>query len=118
MYRFDEQGRLRRAFVDGMLFRTSGHTLAMMERRKEQNPREPDSTPGSVLLRQDLSPDELNAFRERLRRELEELIDGLGRGEITRQHPSELPGLVPEFEQAIKVALESREFLAPAIVRR
>ena len=30
MYRFDEQGRLRRAFVDGLLYRTEGSTLAML----------------------------------------------------------------------------------------
>ena len=118
MYRFDEQGRLRRAFVDGYLYRTEGRTLAMMERQRarEHGGSKPDSE--SVLLRRDLSPNELEQFRIRVHRELDELTAGLRNAEITRQHPADSKGLVQEFAAALRGVLESQEFLAPAIVRR
>ncbi len=118
MYRFDELGRLRRAFVDGKLFRTGGHTLAMMDRQKDQVCPERPSMSASILLRRDLSAEELDAFRVRVRRELEELSDGLCHGELTRQYPPDEAGLILQFEQAIKNVLASRVFLAPPIVRR
>jgi hypothetical protein len=53
-YHFDAAGRLRRACVEGRLFRTQGNTLARLQRVRAD---------GSVELRRhDLSPVELNAF--------------------------------------------------------
>ena len=120
MYRFDEQGRLRRAFVNGMLFRTTGETLAMMERHSSRNQTDPQRNSNSYLLRRDLSPDELDAFRRRLRFELEDLRIGLDQGEILRQYPIKAVGLTFEFHFAVKQALDtdSHDFLAPEIVHR
>ena len=120
MYRFDKQGQLRRAFVDGILFRTTGKTLAMMERHSSRNQTEPRQQSDSYLLRRDLAPDELEAFRRRLRSELEDLCVGLDQGEIVRQYPVEAVGLASEFKFAVKQALDndSHDFLAPEIVRR
>tara|TARA_B100000029_G_scaffold94314_1_gene84497 strand:+ start:2483 stop:2977 length:495 start_codon:yes stop_codon:yes gene_type:complete len=59
VYAFDTSGRLRRAFVDGLLYRTQGDTLAMLRRDR--------SVGGQVsLLRHDLDEQELTSFRERL----------------------------------------------------
>jgi hypothetical protein len=118
MYRFDEQGRLRRAFVNGLLYRTEGQTLAMMERRSSRTSSGYDPQSESILLRRDLQTDELDRFRTRMRSELEEVIIGLCEGEITRQHPVDAVGLVPQFLAALDRVLNSKDFLAPAIVRR
>lgn len=116
MYRFDEQGRLRRAFVDGRLLRTEGDTLATMERQRnsEGDPKVARST----LLRRDLSPSELDAFRARMRRDLVELSEGLVSAAILRQHPADMPQLLDELQSGLRRVLESPEFLAPALVRR
>lgn len=116
MYRFDMQGRLRRAFVDERLYRTTGSTLAVLDRQAK------DNTVGdrkeSVLLSQDLTQDELNAFRERMRDQLTNLHEGLPHAEVTRQHPVDASGLVPQFQQVLQTVLESTPWLAPALVRR
>ena len=118
MYRFDELGRLRRAFVDGFLFRTSGSTLAVLERSRNEPRGATTDGAESVLLRRDLSPSELQAFRERAMKELAMIRDGLPAAEITRQHPEIRGSLRQEFVAGLDVVLGSTEFLAPAIVRR
>ena len=115
MYRFDEQGRLRRAFVDGRLYRTQGQTLAVMDRRRVFESGEPVET---TLVRQDLSADELEAFRVRMHSNLKQVSESLRIGVVTRQHPAEMPGVADEVESRIQRVLDAREFLAPAIVRR
>lgn len=116
MYRFDDRGRLRRAFVDGRLVRTEGTTLASMERQRTSNGN--PAAAGSTLVRRDLSPMELNAFRDRMRQELNELSEGLVSGVILRQHPVDMPDLVDGIQTALRTVLNSTEFLAPALVRR
>ena len=118
MYRFDEQGRLRRAFVDGYLFRTTGQTLARLERQTETSSGSAATQVESTLSRNDLSQIELDAFRLRMLQELNELLHGLRCGSIDRQHPSDAIDLKPQFEEALMRVLESPDFLAPAIVRR
>lgn len=116
MYRFDDHGRLRRAFVDGQLFRTEGATLAMLQRPKRSD--EDLGFNRSILVRRDLSSAELDAFRVRMLRELNELNSGLVSGAILRQSPVDLPSLVDEIQSAVTKVINSPEFLAPALVRR
>ena len=118
MYRFDEQGRLRRAFVDGKLLRTTGQTLAIMERHGSSESTNPIHRAESTLLRRDLSSAELEAFRKRMRKDLDDLSEVLRTGEITRQHPADDIGLIGQLQKGFRVVLDSREFLAPAIVKR
>lgn len=115
MYRFDHLGRLRRAFVDGFLFRTSGKSLARLDRRGVVDG--PQSTE-SVLLRQDLSAQELDEFRLRMRFQIEELLKHLNPEAVTRHFPDEASNLVARFRDALGIVVNSGEFLAPAIVRR
>ena len=118
MYRFDEQGRLRRAFIDGTLYRTTGQTLAAMVRSRSGTSDEAHSSAESLLLRRDLGLDELAAFRVQMTQDLSELAVGLSAGTILRQHPHESNDLVPLLLQRIQQVLQSPDFLAPAIVRR
>ena len=115
MYRFDEQGRLRRSFFDGRLYRTQGQTLTVMVRERVFKSGEPVE---SNLVRQDLSADQLEAFRLRMHSSLELVTECLRTGVVTRQHPAEMPGITVEVEGRIRQVLNSKEFLAPAIVRR
>ena len=120
MYRFDGLGRLRRAFVDGMLYRTAESTLAIMERHSSRNQSEPRLKEASYLLRHDLSAEELKRFHTRMLREMHELSAGLESSNILRQIPVEESTLLESFQQAVKLVAEKglHEFLAPAIVRR
>lgn len=65
MYRFDTEGRLRRAVRDGKLYRTQGATLAELVRvRLEQE---------TQLQRRDLSAAELELFLAAVRVDLQQL---------------------------------------------
>jgi hypothetical protein len=65
MYRFDADGRLRRAVRGGKLYRTQGGTLAELERvRLEQE---------TQLQRRDLSPAELDVFLVEVRTHLQQV---------------------------------------------
>ena len=118
MYRFDHEGRLRRAFVDGLLYRSSGQTLAELTRQGEQKPSTANGRPESILLRRDLSADELNRFRKAVLTEIETFCRGLRDAAITRRSPPDLSDPIPQFEQGLQRVLDSKSFLAPAIVRR
>jgi hypothetical protein len=65
MYRFDAEGRLRRAVRGGKLYRTQGGTLAELTRvRLEQE---------TQLQRRDLSPGEVEGFLVEVRSHLQQL---------------------------------------------
>ena len=65
MYRFDAEGRLRRAVRGGKLYRTQGGTLAELVRvRLEQE---------TQLQRRDLLPDEAEGFLAEVRTHLQQL---------------------------------------------
>ncbi len=65
MYRFDVEGRLRRAVRDGKLYRTQGATLAELTRVRVENE--------TQLQRRDLSPGEVEAFLAEVRSHLQQL---------------------------------------------
>jgi hypothetical protein len=118
MYRFDERGRLRRAFVAGTLYRTAGQTLSALIKQRTGVPGNTDVANESYLLRRDLSVDELRAFQDDLRERLTVLAHDLNAPTILRQHPPEAEALPRHLQQRVVQVLESPEFLAPAIVRR
>ena len=79
MYRFDADGRLRRAVANGKLYRTQGATLAELTRvRLEQE---------TQLQRRDLSPSEVETFLAEVRSHLQQLHQEYtaGRCETLRQ---------------------------------
>lgn len=118
MYRFDDQGRLRRAFIGGTLFRTTGQTLAAMVRDRHESPGGSDEPAESALLRRDLTLEELDAFHDQMKQILTELSQGLNTGTILRQHPADAQDLAHALRQRLEQVLQSRELLAPPIVRR
>ena len=65
MYRFDTEGRLRRAVRDGKFYRTQGATLAELERVRLENE--------TQLQRRDLSKGEVETFLSEVRSHLQQL---------------------------------------------
>ncbi|MCA8991681.1 MAG: hypothetical protein KDA88_06870, partial [Planctomycetaceae bacterium] len=61
-YHFDANGGLRRAYVEGALYRSEGNTLARLIRQR--------SDEETTLLRYDLSPAELDDFLAVMHRHL------------------------------------------------
>ena len=75
-YQFDEDGRLRRALEDGFLFRSQTVTLARMHREREGT--------RTMLVRHDLTADEVLAFRTRMREKLRDFAAALAADKLQR----------------------------------
>lgn len=106
VFHFDAEGRLRRSFSAGDLYRSQGHTLARLRRARSED--------SSNLERHDLTPDELEAFLTEMRTRLEELHQELHADQVTvlRETPlgADLSGRLRDF---LPCTLSGR--LAPAL---
>ncbi len=109
VYQFNPDGQLRRGFVDGLLYRTQGVTLARLQRDRS-------STNHVTLVRHDLSVSELAAFRETMTRQLERLLDELTAGELRQVAVvPETADVAGELVEAFRRVLEVDSWLAPPI---
>ncbi len=111
VYHFDAQHRLRRAFVEGVLYRSQGTTLARLTRQ--------ESSAQTVLLRHDLADDELKIFWLTLRRHLQFIADAWSQWQILMR--STIPPdaeYLPELVSAINHVLNTGGALSPAITKR
>ncbi len=108
VFHFDDHGRLRRAFVDGYLYRTQGKTLARLTRQRNEQSTE--------LLRYDLSDEELRSFRERLIQQLSSLLNAMQKGDsrVVRQIPDNVD-VMNELQRAMVAILNCDPWLAPRI---
>lgn len=111
MYQFDKQGRLRRAFADGSLYRAGPDCLSKLDRVR--------TSTETLLVRHDLTPDELNAFQAIMTKRLQALEAALEQGAV------QMIGCVPtgddlrsDFTDAMRTVLASDELLAPAVKGR
>lgn len=77
VYQFDQAGRLRRAFVDGLLYRSQRSTLAQLERVR--------TAERTFLSRIDLTETRLNQFRAAMTERITNLLDTLQAGGCTIQ---------------------------------
>jgi hypothetical protein len=111
VYQFDPEGRLRRAFVDGLLYRSQHNTLAMLERKRTA-----DQT---LLLRRDLDPEKLVAFRETMQNSLEILQQNLNAGQFTivRSIPVAADHIL-QIQSMIGIIRDASPWLSSAINRR
>ncbi|MEK6258703.1 MAG: hypothetical protein AABP62_08785 [Planctomycetota bacterium] len=109
MYQFDELGRLRRAFIDGLLYRTQGTTLAQLRRQRTNSE--------TTLLRQDLTETELADFRNVMLSAIVSLREQLVQRQtvLVQQVPGEDDHLLHELATGLGRVLKSPEFLAPPI---
>jgi hypothetical protein len=107
-YHFDDQGRLRRAFAGGLLYRTQGTTLAQLERQRTE-----DET---VLQRHDLTPEELQAFLATLTNRLTGFAAALQRNdfEVVAQVPAE-GNLIDDLLVSLSQIVQDAVALSPPI---
>jgi hypothetical protein len=110
-YHFDSSGGLRRAYAEGLLYRTQGTTLARMNRQR--NAKEVQ------LVRHDLAEVEVADFVGDMRSRLTSLRDTMQRGQtkVLRQEPAEL-AVASLFAQALDKILFAEPILASAIPTR
>ncbi|MFQ5730573.1 MAG: hypothetical protein ACE5KM_01330 [Planctomycetaceae bacterium] len=111
-YHFDADGRLRRAYRDGLLFRTQGSTLARLQRDR--------GTDATQLRRTDLTEPEFADFRDILHNELQRLRDAIGSGEaeVLRCVRGDAGELRREVPAALDRALDAEITLAPPFAGR
>jgi len=101
VYQFDPQGRLRRAYVAGALYRSQGTTLARLVRQRESRQ--------TRLLRHDLRPDELAAFFAQMAERLTGLLRALtGNNAKLLQTVPKATDLRPRLAEALLAALQCR----------
>ena len=109
VYHFDADGRLRRAFAAGHLFRTQGTTLARLTRV-----RQPAHT---ELQRHDLHPDELALFLHSAHSRLKSLATAIRRSEfdVVRCVPDPDGRMLDDLRSKLAPIVESQVRLAPRI---
>lgn len=108
VYQFDGQGKLRRVYREGALYRSQGTTLAQLlrERTAEQ----------TTLVRHDLSPAELQTVLAEMRTHLQDIQQRL------RDHKLPLlrctidaDAFFEAVQNACQTILDQRDPLAPAL---
>ncbi|MFK7820517.1 MAG: hypothetical protein AB8G99_17485 [Planctomycetaceae bacterium] len=111
VYQFNSTGQLRRAYRDGLLYRTQGTTLARLNRV-----RTPDRT---ELQRTDLTPEELNEFLSEMRRWLNDFQSALENKDAKLQEQiPKASDIVPSVLAALLLIGKQTEPLAPALPTR
>ncbi len=108
MFQFDDQHRLRRAYVAGFLYRTQGHTLARLERNRLETE--------TQLLRHDLIESELEAFRQSAISQLSLLKEALTQNavQVLAQIPEE-DEVLKDLQQMLSEILNQSLPLAPVL---
>ena len=108
VYHFDASGRLRRAYVEGFLYRSEGQTLSRLRRER--------STAETSLLRHDLETTELDAFLAAMKSAIRDLLAEIQANHVTvlRVTPED-EDVVPTLSAALESAMRAEPPLAPAI---
>jgi hypothetical protein len=109
VYQFNPQGQLRRAWIDGYLYRTQGSTLAKMHRERTETK--------TYLIRTDLTAQDLSSLLHRMDLRLSHLSSKLklGHGTVLREV---CDGTRPDFANLIERVLSASPKLAPTIPGR
>lgn len=111
VYQFDAEHRLRRVYSDGFLYRTTGETLAKLDRVRTDSATE--------LRRTDLPPGELTEIFDDVRSRCEQLLQALQseRASLIAAIPDEA-SVIPAAMEFIARVLADKIRLAPAIPGR
>ena len=112
VYHFDERNRLRRAYQEGLLFRSQGQTLSRMWRDR--------TATETILRRHDLSDVELAGFRAKLTADLSRLLTAwkLGELRVNRQSPADNLELPHHLWARLAECVPEHDWLAPAVPGR
>ncbi len=111
VYQFDPQGRLRRAFVAGKLYRSEGDTLCSMYRHRTETE--------TTLMRTDLSGEQSHFFQWGMHEAIRQLSEAINTNRYRIQKNVGGEELwIEKIKQATQLVLGSEEFLAPKLVSR
>ena len=120
-YQFDASGGLRRAFVEGLLYRSAGTVLS--ELRREQAPLATPAANGAtwqtVLTRRDLTLAETEQFVVQMRHRLAKTVADLSASRLICICSQPDDGKMSErFQQRLQTTLSAGTPLSPALVYR
>lgn len=112
VYHCDGDGRFRRAYVHGYLYRSQGDRLVRMRRHRTESE--------TALLRTDLTQAETAAFRTDMVAALNQLREAWGTRTVTtlRQFPADDGRMDADILSAIETILAADPWLAPVFVQR
>lgn len=111
VYQFDPDGRLRRAYVAGLLYRSEHNTLARLQRIRTESQ--------TQLLRHDLDAAELESFHQTMTEVFAAIVAPLKSRvvQVVRAVPPEAV-LLPKIEAAFEAIRLADPWLSPQIRRR
>ncbi|MEJ7592668.1 MAG: hypothetical protein WKF77_14050 [Planctomycetaceae bacterium] len=111
VYQFDSESRLRRAYVDGLLYRSQHTTLAMLKRERTNTQ--------TLLLRTDLDHHALQKFRETMLHSLHRLEQKLNSADfrILRSVPESVSHIA-RIQSTLASIRIAESWLSPTIRRR
>ena len=117
-YQFDSQGRVRRAYENGFLYRSQASTLARMDRHRPTN--DDGKTEKVVLQRSDLTEVELIEFRERMLGLIRGLCDSIQSKRYSVQRAATPDGDIPAQTLTLlnMVIQRKTNFIAPPAAPR
>jgi hypothetical protein len=109
-YQFDPEGRLRRAFVDGQIFLTTGSGLKSLTRGR--------GTKATILVRHDLASTEAEQFLRTMLDHVGRLRQAIASGDLhtERQVPAKGP-IVQRLCRSLEAIVSANGALAPPINR-
>lgn len=110
VYHFNPDGQLRRAYVDGFLYRTQGDTLARLSRERSESE--------TALLRSDLDEASLGQFQLEMRMRIAKLRHSLQTGSATALRSVLECGAAASFPEFLARVEHASPWLAPAIPTR
>ena len=111
VYQFDPECRLRRAFVDGLLYRSQHTTLAMLKRERTDTQ--------TLLLRTDIADDALQSFRGTMLFSLQILEQKLNSADFTiRRSVPDAISHITRIQSTLASIRLAESWLSPTIRRR
>jgi hypothetical protein len=112
VYQWDADGRFRRGYRAGLLYRSQGTTIAQLRRER--------SATATTLLRHDLTTEELATFRTQMLTEVRQLTIAMIQEtwQIQRQIPADDSTLLQDLRQLFDRVCTTVDWLAPAIAHR
>jgi hypothetical protein len=110
VYHFNPDGQLRRAYVDGFLYRTQGETLAKMHRERTEAE--------TVLVRVDLDEESLREFLSSMRARIKQLRNALQKETASCLRSVTENDATVNFPDALSKPESAMPPLAPAIASR
>jgi len=110
VFHFNPNGQIRRAFVNGCLYRAQGATLARLVRERTRTE--------TLLVRNDLEPEELAEFLALMTERVQNLLAALEAGTATGRRSVSDGDVSPDFSTILQCVLTADPPIAPPFPTR